>query len=172
MSLKHRKSQMSDTSGSGTILIREDTILPTNLSIKSDAFVPGWRVVKNLDRSELTRKIEAVNWNFFYHAGEIRATVLGRDRLSTLRRAVKGVLAKQEGPKFNSLEITKAVAKRFLGVPYLSLSAQARHIQESIYLVPATGLAPRTPLAAFGLGEQLPTPKRSTKQQVALIANS
>jgi hypothetical protein len=163
---------MSDTNGAGNILIREDTPLPMNLSIESDAFVPGWRVVKNLDRSELTRKIEAANWNFFYLAGEIRATVLGWGWLGTLRRAIRCVLAKQEGPKFNSLEITKAVAKRFLGVPYLSLSAQARHIQESIYMVPVKGLARRMPLVASGLGEQQPPPERSTTQQVALIANS
>jgi hypothetical protein len=127
---------MSDTNGSGTILIREGTTLPTNVSIECDAFMPGWRVVKNLDRSEITRQFEAANWNFFNLAGEIRATVLGRDWLRTPRRAVKGVLAKQDGQKFNSLETTKAAAKRFLGVPYLSLSAHARQIQESIYRVP------------------------------------
>src|SRR5438034_7977092 len=98
---------MSDTNSAGTILIREDTRLPANLSIESETFLPGWRVVKSLDRSTLARNIEGVNWNFFYLAGEIRATVLGRPR--TLRRAVKCVLAKQEGQKFNSLEITKVV---------------------------------------------------------------
>jgi hypothetical protein len=71
---------MPDTNKARTILIREGTPLPENLSIESEAFLPGWRVVKNLDRSALARNIEGANWNFFYLAGAMRATVLGRDR--------------------------------------------------------------------------------------------
>ena len=90
---------MSDTNNKRAIFIREDTPLPENLSIESETFLPGWRVVRNLDRSTLTRDIESRKWFFFYLAGEIRATVLGRDRPGTLRRAVRCVLAKQEGQK-------------------------------------------------------------------------
>jgi len=68
---------MPDTNRARTILIREDTPLPANLSIESEAFLPRWRVVKNLDRATLARKIEGANWNFFYLAGAMRATVLG-----------------------------------------------------------------------------------------------
>src|SRR5260370_42525337 len=128
---------MPDTNRERTILIREDTPLPANLPIESEAFLPGWRVVKNPDRSTLARNIEGANWNFFYLAGEIRATVWGRDRSGTLRRAVKCVLAKQEGQKFNSLEITKDVSKRFLGVPFMSFTAHSRHIQPIVGLVPS-----------------------------------
>jgi len=70
---------MPDTNRTLAILIKEDTPLPVNLSIESEAVLPGWRVVKNLDRSTLARNIEGANWNFFYLAGEIRATVLGRE---------------------------------------------------------------------------------------------
>src|SRR5437879_12389187 len=110
---------MSDTNSAGTILIKEDTCLPANLSIESETFLPGWRVVKSLDRSTLARNIEGVNWNFFYLAGEMRATVLGRNQPRTLRKAMKCVLAKQEGQKFNSLELTKVVSIRFLVMPSL-----------------------------------------------------
>lgn len=119
------------------IFIKEDTPLPRTLSIESEAFLPGWRVVKNLDPQALTRKVECAKWNFFYLAGEIGATVLGREGIGALRRAVKCVLAKQEGQKFNSLEITKVVSKRFLGIPFVSVTAHARHIQEAICLAPA-----------------------------------
>ena len=129
------------------ILIRENTPLPVNLSIESEAFLPGWRVVKNLDRSTLARNIESANWNFFYLAGEIRSAVLGRDRLGTLRRAVKCVLAKQEGQKFNSLELTKVVSRRFLGIPFISVTAHSRHIQHDICLVPAKDFVLRMPVA-------------------------
>src|SRR5436309_12813268 len=127
---------MPDTNRAGTTLIREGTPLPTNLSIESEAFLTGWRIIKNLDRSTLARNIEGANWNFFYLAGEIRATVLGRDRSGTLQRAVKRILAKQE-EQFNSLEITRVVLKRFLSIPFmLVVAAHSRHIQQGICLVP------------------------------------
>ncbi len=168
---------MPDTDGARTILIREATPLPANLSIESEAFLPGWRVVKNLDRSTLTRNIEGANWNFFYLAGEIRATVLGRDRSGTLRRAVKRVLAKQEGQKFNSLEITKAVSKRFLGIPFMSVTAHSRHIQQRIGLVPAKDFVLRMPVAEMsesGLasGRKEHHAVVATKQYTAVISSS
>src|SRR5207253_4975933 len=115
-----REGQMSDNNTPETILIRENTLLPAGLAVESEVFLPDWRVVKNLDRSTLARNIEGANWNFFHLAGEIRATVLGRDRSGTLRRAVRRVLAKQKGQKFNSLEITNVVSKRFLGIPFIN----------------------------------------------------
>jgi hypothetical protein len=149
---------------SGTILIRESTLLPAGLAVESEVFLPGWRVVKNLDRSTLARNIDGANWNFFYLAGEIRATVLGRDRPGTLRRAVKRVLAKQEGQKFNSLEITKVVSKRFLGIPFMSVTAHSRHIQEDVYLIPAKDFVLRMPAAPNG--------EVATKQYTVLISSS
>jgi len=128
---------VSDANRNGTILIEEGTPLAPGLSIESDTFLPGWRIVKSPDRAALTRGIEGANWNFFHRAGETRATVLGSDSLATLRRAVKRVFAKQEHQNFNSLELTKVVSKRFLGIPFLRVVAHSRHIQESNALVPA-----------------------------------
>jgi hypothetical protein len=138
---------MSATNMSGTILIRENTLLPAGLAIESEVFLPGWRVVKNLDGSSLARNIEGANWNFFYLAGEMRVTVLGRDRSGTLRKAVKRVLAKQE-KQFNSLEITRVVSKRFLGIPFMSVAAHTRHIQQGICLVPAKDISSRMAVPA------------------------
>jgi hypothetical protein len=155
---------MQNTNKPRAILIREDTPLPANLSIESETFLPGWRVVKNLDRSTLARNIEGANWNFFYLAGGIRATVLGRDRPGTLRRAVKRVLAKREGPKFNSLEITKVVSKRFLGIPFTSVTAHSRHIQQGFALVPVKDFVLRLPAAPGG--------EVAAKQYTALVSSS
>jgi hypothetical protein len=166
---------MPDTNTERIILIREDTPLSANLSIESEAFLPGWRVVKNLDRSTLARNIEGADWNFFYLAGAMRATVLGRDRSGTLRRAVKRVLARQEGQKFNSLEITKVVSKRFLGIPFTSVTAHSRHIQQGIALVPAKDFVLRMPAAIperrLDSGERQQA-EIATKQYTALISHS
>src|SRR6266446_6138159 len=157
---------MLDINRTMTIFIKEGTSLPANLPIESEAFLPGWRVVKNLDRQALTREVEKANWNFFYLAGEMRATVFGRGGLGALRRAVKCVLPKQEGQKFNSLEITKVVSKRFLGIPFMSITAHSRHIQQGIGLVPAKDFVLRMPAAPKPKGEV------ATKQYVALISST
>jgi hypothetical protein len=147
---------------SGTILIRENALLPAGLAIEGEVFLPGWRVIKNPDRSTLARNIEGVNWNFFYLASEIRATVLGRNRRGTLRRAVKRVLAKQEEQRFNSLEITQAVSKRFLGIPFMRVTAHSRHIQQGISLIPGKDSVLRMPAAPDVV---------ASKQYTALISS-
>ncbi len=128
---------MSANDNSRTILIRENTVLPVGLTVESEVFLPGWRAVRNLDGYGLGQKMEEAKWYFFYLAGEHRAIALGREGLGTLRRAVKQILAKQEGQTFNSLEITKVASKRFLGFPFMSVAAHFRHIQQGICLVPA-----------------------------------
>jgi hypothetical protein len=168
---------MSVTNISGTTLIRDNTLLPAGLTIESEIFLPGWRVVKNLDGSELTRNVEGVNWNFFYLAGEFRATAFGRDQSGALRKAVKRILAKQE-KQYNSLEITRVVSKRFLGIPFmLSIAAHSRHIQQSICLVPAKDFplgmtVPSAPESKLGGGREQRRGDAIGKPHPALISGS
>jgi hypothetical protein len=167
---------MLATNMSGTILIRENTLLPAGLAIKSDVFLPGWRAVRNLDGYGLGRKIEEANWNYFCLAGEIRITVLGRNSWKSLRRAVKRVLAKQE-KQFNSLEITKVVLKRFLGIPFVSVAAHTRHIQQGICLVPAKDFvwgkpAPAVTEESPNSGRKRHRADETTKQYTVLISSS
>ncbi|HEX2715968.1 MAG TPA: hypothetical protein VHM88_27610 [Candidatus Acidoferrales bacterium] len=125
---------MPHTIETGIILIKEGTLLPEALRLESEPFAPGWRLVKDLDGYGLDRRIQEAGWTFFCLAGEIKATVLGLDGQKTVRRAVKRILGKLKSEKFNSLEITAVASKRFLGVPYASVSARSRHIQESMFL--------------------------------------
>jgi hypothetical protein len=162
---------MSTNNTSGTILIRENTPLPANLAVESEVFSPGWRAVRNLDGYGLGRKIDEAKWNFFFLAGEIRAMALGREGLETLRRAVNRVLAKQEGQKFNSLEITKVDSKRFLGIPFTSVAAHFRHIQRDTGLVPAKDPVLKTPKSEPGGGEESQRADTS-EHQTALISSS
>jgi hypothetical protein len=104
------------------------------LAVETELFLPGWRVVRNLDGYGLGRKVEEEKWNFFYLAGDLRAVALGRKGPGTLRKVVRRLLGKQGGERFNSLEITKIVSKRFLGIPFTSVMAHFRHIQQGIGL--------------------------------------
>lgn len=129
-----RRPTMPDAIKTGTILIKQGTILPKTPQFESEPCAPGWRLVKNLDGSGLDRKIHEAGWTFFYLAGEIKATAFGFDKQKTARRVVKRILANLKSEYFNSLEITRVASKRFLGVPYATVSAHSRHIHESAFL--------------------------------------
>jgi hypothetical protein len=146
------EAQMTANNTSAIILIRENTLLPTALAIETGIFLPGWRAVRNLDGSQLGRKIEEAKWNFFYLAGDLKAIAFGRERPATLCKAVKNVLARQGGREFNSLEITKVASERFLGIPYVRVTAHYRHIQEGIGLGPVQDAVWRISAAPNGGG--------------------
>jgi len=131
------KDQLRDTIRTGTVLIKDGTLLPETLRIESEPCVPGWRLVKDLNGYALDRKIDTAGWTFFCLAGEIGTIALGADEQSMVRRAIKRILANPRAKPFNSLEITRVASKRFLGLPYMSVAAQSRHVQEAMVLLSA-----------------------------------
>ena len=68
---KFQKVQMSANNISAAIFIRENTLLPAGLVLETEAFLPGWRAVQNLDGRGVANKIEDAKWNFFFLAGAI-----------------------------------------------------------------------------------------------------
>jgi hypothetical protein len=134
---------MPDTIKTGTILIKEGTLFPETVRFESEPCVPGWRLVKDLDGDGLDRKIREAGWTFLCVAGQLGASVFGIDEQKTLSRAVEQILASPESAEFNSLEIMRVASetsKRFLGVRYVTVSAQSGLIQESAPLFRAKDL--------------------------------
>jgi hypothetical protein len=125
---------MRKAMGSGTILIREDALLPEVVRLGTESFATGWTVVKNLDGYGLDRRIREAGWTFFCLAGEISAIAFGFASRNTERRALRRLLANAKSRKFNSLEIARTVSTHFLGVPYIAVFAHSRHIQKSMFL--------------------------------------
>ena len=134
---------MADKIKTGTILIEEGALLPESLRFESEPYSKAWRLVENLDSRGLDRKIREAGWTFFYMAGGVNATAFGSDLGKTTRRAVKKVLASMKSDRLNCLEIAQVVVKRFLGLLYVTVSAQPRHIQESMFLFHAKRPAER-----------------------------
>ncbi len=137
---------MPDTIKPGTILIKEGALLPETMRFESESCLPGWRLVKDLDGCGLDRKIREAGWTFFRVAGQLGATVFGLDEQKTARRALEQILANLDSAESNSLEIMRVASEastRFLGVRYVTVSAQSRHIQESAPLFRAKDLPVR-----------------------------
>lgn len=117
----------------GAILIRQWP-MPELLAVESDVFSGNWSRIKLLNGLALDRKIRAVGWNFFFMAAEAKAMFFGATGSAKIRGALKRILRKERHQSFNGLEVTGIVSKRFLGVPYVVVSAHSRHVQRSCYL--------------------------------------
>src|SRR6185437_12377262 len=82
------ESPMAHEIRTGTILVKENAVLPKGLQFESEPCVPGWRLVRDFDGYGLDREIREKGWTFFCLAGEIKATVFGMDQQSMVRRAI------------------------------------------------------------------------------------
>jgi len=118
----------------GSILIEDWPPMTPLLGLESEPYSGNWSLVKVLNGFALGRKIHAAGWNFFFMAGETRVMFLGALGAKKIQNALQRILVKVRHQNFNSLEVTGIVAKRFLGVPYATVSAHSRHIQPSCYL--------------------------------------
>lgn len=121
---------MTDTLRAGTIMMRAGTIMPESLRVEAEAYCPAWDTMKESDGGLLDRNLRGVGWSFFFLAARIEAMGWGSWKERTVRRAIKRVLEKVKFSNFNCLEITRITAKRFLGLPYVHVSAHSRHIQK------------------------------------------
>lgn len=126
---------LTDQIKPGDLLLAEGTLLPTSMQGteegESKPFIPGWNWVKNLDSTSMDHLIGKAGWNFFYFAGGIEMIAFGPDKVRATDKALKRIIASLKTKNFNCLEITDVTAKRFLGWPYVSVSAHSRHVQKS-----------------------------------------
>lgn len=115
----------------GTILMRNWPATTPPLDLDSEPYSGEWSLLKVLDGFALDRKIHAAGWNFFFMASEVRVMFLGSTGPSKTQNALERILEKVKKQQFNGLEVTAIVKRRFLGVPYVTVSAHSRHMQQS-----------------------------------------
>jgi hypothetical protein len=125
---------MAQTIQVGTILMKEWPGVTQLLSLESEPCLGEWSLLKVLDGSALDRTIHAVGWNFFFLATEVKVMFLGSLGTGKIQKAVKRILEKVKQQQFNGLEVTEIVARHFFGVPYVTVCAHSRHMQQSCYL--------------------------------------
>jgi hypothetical protein len=131
---KVKGGSMTDTINAGTIMMQAGTLIPESLRAEAEPYWHGWEMIQEADGDILDRNIRRAGWSFFFMAMNIRAMVWGSVGKKNVRRAVQRVLEKVKLSKFNCLEITEISARRFLGFPYVHLSAHSRHLQRASLL--------------------------------------
>jgi hypothetical protein len=122
---------MTDTIRVGAMLIEDGTPTPESLVVDTRPYSPGWSSITNSTSAQLGKEVESAGWTFFYMAGEIRTIGFGFNGQSRTARAVAHVISAVKLENCNCLEITQMRRRSFLGLPYTSVVAHARHIQKS-----------------------------------------
>jgi hypothetical protein len=126
---------MTPTVQVGTVLIGDKSPRMTDvLALESESYLGNWSVLTALDGFAVGDKIHAAGWNFFFMAAETKVMFFGAVGAQKIQSALKRILRKVSPQNFNCLEVTGIVAKRFLGVPYATVTAHSRHIQQSCRL--------------------------------------
>ncbi len=115
----------------GVLLIKRDALRPRCFEVEPGSHLNGWIPVQHtLTPRELEKELSATGWTFFYMAGTIRETAFGFNREKTVRTALNRCIKAVNQQRCNCLQIESVEMHSFLGIPYVSLSVQPRHIQK------------------------------------------
>jgi hypothetical protein len=118
----------------GAILMKDWPGMKKLLGLESEPYSGEWALLKALDVFALDRKIHAAGWNFFFMATEVKVMFFGSLGAAKVQNALKRIVEKVKQQHFNGLEVTAIVTRHFLGVPYVTVSAHSRHMQQNCCL--------------------------------------
>jgi hypothetical protein len=118
----------------GTVLMQDRPLMSQRLGLEQDAYSKTWSVIRALNGFSLDRKVRAAGWNSFFMAGTIVGSAFGSIKEGTIRSALQRIFSKVRTQDFNCLEVTGIAARHFLGIPYITVSAHSRHIQQGYLL--------------------------------------
>jgi hypothetical protein len=116
---------------SGTILMAKDALRPECFQVEQEAYPNAWiSVAHHLNSRELEKELGTAGWTFFYMASAISAMAFGFDRRKTILTAVARLVTNVKLQHCNCLVIDGVADHSFLGMPYFTVTAHARHIQK------------------------------------------
>ena len=119
---------MPDQIQTGMMMVYQSANLEP-FALHAKPYFNSWRSLGTTESSGLDKKVRAEGWSLFFMAGEIRSLVPPWVGHNTLRRGLKRLLSQTHLQYFNCLEVTDIQRKYFLGIPYVCISANQRHIQ-------------------------------------------
>jgi len=120
---------MSNKIQAGTMLIRQSA-LPRSLGTQGEIYSDQWASLGTNESAGLDQQLRNAGWNFFFIADELRTIVPPWGGEKTLRAGVKRLLARTNAQQFNCMQVSNILRERFLGIPFVSVVAHARHVQQ------------------------------------------
>jgi hypothetical protein len=123
---------MTQTFKPGTLLVKDGAAILDRLNLVTVPYVRGWVLVEDLDTPGLERKLDKAGLRFSSLEQALQATVGGVGSQETKDRALKGLLRQLQSKPFNCVEVARVGVRRLLGLPYVTISAHVRHIQETV----------------------------------------
>ncbi len=124
-----KRSSISNTIQSGTILVQQSTLL-RSVGMQGENYSDQWSSLGTNESAGLDQKLRNAGWNFFFLADELRTVVPPWGGEETLRAGVKRLLARTGAQQFNCMQVSNILRERFLGIPFVSVVAHARHVQQ------------------------------------------
>lgn len=118
----------------GTILFREGVLLPPEIDLQTAKHSAEWQSVPGVSGYAFDRKLRVLGWSCMFLPTELKTRSFGSSQAAMLKSALKKLLAEVRGLDCNCAEIATITRSRFLGIPYLTVRAHARHIQQSYEL--------------------------------------
>jgi hypothetical protein len=115
----------------GAMLLQDGAFLPKTLVIATASYVKNWSAITQFTSTQLRRAVEREGWTFFFMAGEIHARAFGFDEQSRTDRAMLEIIDRMKRDHCNCLEITELRQGSWLRLPFTTIIAHARHIQQS-----------------------------------------
>jgi len=115
----------------GSILVHASAHLPSALRLQGQSDTYGWAAIEET-RCNFEKATREAGWTLFFMAGEIHATSFRFDRRKALRAALTRLAAGVRSQCCNCIEIDQVTDKSFLGLPYVRVTAHARHLQKGV----------------------------------------
>lgn len=107
--------------------------MPNLAGIESRSYSPAWRTMVGLNNFTAEKTLREADLHLFFLAGELRVLQPGWGT-GAIRRGVKRLLSMGRKSDTNCMEITQISPRRFLGLPYVAISAYRFHIQKGSLL--------------------------------------
>ena len=113
----------------GSLMLAQGTPLPASVRVDSAPCTPGWSLLNNASPQRLKELLTQAGWYFLFIATELEATVYGWNKETAIRKAIRRITAQSKAAQYNCVEIMRVEANRFLGFPFVRITAHSRQIQ-------------------------------------------
>ena len=113
----------------GSLLLAEGTNLPASVLLESTSCAPGWRLIQHVNLRGFKELIAQAGWHFLFIATLLETTAYGWNQETAISKAMRRITAQSKAAKYNCVEVMRVEANRFLGIPYVKVTAHSRQIQ-------------------------------------------